>query len=94
MWYFLPSFVNYWPSTLLFGSSPLLLQVQVKVQVYTDSVWLVGVGWKGGGEVLSCVGDLILQEFNPLYLTRFRTYEIALPPQIKNKEGRGPHSDR
>jgi hypothetical protein len=30
--------------------------------------------------VLSCVGDHILQDFNTLYLTRFRTYKIALPP--------------
>jgi hypothetical protein len=33
-------------------------------------------GWEGLG-VLSPVGDLIRQEFNTLYLTRFRTYEIA-----------------
>jgi hypothetical protein len=30
--------------------------------------------------VLSCVGDHILQEFNTLFLTRFRTYKFALPP--------------
>jgi hypothetical protein len=35
----------------------------------------------GGVGVLSCVGDHILQEVNTLYLTIFRTYKIALPPQ-------------
>jgi hypothetical protein len=33
--------------------------------------------------VLSCVVDHILQEFNTLFLTRFRTYKIASPPQTK-----------
>jgi hypothetical protein len=37
----------------------------------------------GGGWVLSVVGDHILQEFNTLYLTRFRTYKIVKPPQTK-----------
>jgi hypothetical protein len=32
---------------------------------------------------LSCVVDHILQEFNTLFLTRFRTYKIATPPQKK-----------
>ncbi len=48
--------------------------------IYTDCVWL---GGGGGGGVWSCVGDHILQEFNPLFHTRFRTYNIALPPQKK-----------
>jgi hypothetical protein len=38
--------------------------------------------------VLSPVGDNILQEFNTLYLTRFRTFKIARPPQTKTYEGR------
>ena len=42
---------------------------------------------------LSCVGEHILQEFNTLYLTRFRTYKIARPPQTKNLGGEGA-SDR
>ncbi len=46
--------------------------------VHTDSVWLGG-GWG----VLSCAGDHILQEFDALFLTRFRTYKISLPPQPK-----------
>jgi hypothetical protein len=29
--------------------------------------------------VLSCVGDHILQDFNTLFLTRFRIYKIATP---------------
>ncbi len=37
----------------------------------------------GGGGVLSCVVDHILQEFNTLFLTRFKTYKIATPPQTK-----------
>ncbi len=35
----------------------------------------------GGG--VSCVVDHILQEFYTLFLTRFRTYKIASPPQTK-----------
>jgi hypothetical protein len=57
--------------------------------VYTDSVWL-----GGDGRVLSCVGDHILQEFNTLFLTRFRTYNIALTPQTKTYERRGPQTDK
>jgi hypothetical protein len=34
-------------------------------------------GWGWGGGVLSCVVDHILQEFDTLLLTRFRTYKIA-----------------
>ncbi len=56
------------------------------VKVYADSGWLGG--GKGGG-VLRRVGDHILQEFYTLYLTRFRTYKIAYPPQDKNLEGEG-----
>ncbi len=32
-----------------------------------------------GGGALSPVEDHILQEFNTLYLARFRTYKIAIP---------------
>ncbi len=39
--------------------------------VYTDIVWL------GGGGGVESARDNILQEFNTLYLTRFRTYKIA-----------------
>ena len=43
----------------------------------------VCVGAWGGGEVLNCTVDHILQEFYTLFLTRFRTYKIASPPQTK-----------
>jgi hypothetical protein len=29
-----------------------------------------------------------------VYLTRFRTYKIALPPQTKTQERRGPQTDQ
>jgi hypothetical protein len=55
---------------------------QSKRTVDTDSVWLWGVGVGGGGVELCCI-DHILQEFNTLFLTRFRAYKIATPPQTK-----------
>jgi hypothetical protein len=69
---------------------------QVFIKVYRLSVMLVFSTqlpcvkvqyiqkWKGAG-VLSSVGDYNLHEFNTLYLTRFRTYNIARPPQTKDK---------
>jgi hypothetical protein len=51
---------------------------------------VAGRGWG----VLSCVGDHLLQEFNTLYLTRFRTYKIALSPPTKTYEGREPQPDK
>jgi hypothetical protein len=67
--YFRPSLVNCCPSNLMSGSpaSPV-----PKVQVQT-----VCGGGGGGKGALSCVGDHILQEFNTLFLTRFK------PPQTK-----------
>jgi hypothetical protein len=56
---------------------PSLPKVNVQY-IYIDSVWL-----EGGGGMLSCVVDHILHEFNTLFLTRFRTYKIATPPQTK-----------
>ncbi len=49
---------------------------------YTYSIYRQCVA-VGGGGVLSCVVDHILQEFNTLFLIRFRTYKIATPPQTK-----------
>jgi len=46
-------------------------------------------GWERW-EMLSRVGGHTLQEFYTLYLTRFRTYKIANPPQDKK---RGPQTD-
>ncbi len=43
--------------------------------------------------MLSRVGDHILQD-NTLYLTRFRIYKIARPPQTKTWEGRGPQTNK
>jgi hypothetical protein len=59
---------------------------QSRSTVDTDSVWL-----GRGVEVLSCVGNHILQEIKTL--TRFRIYKIARPPQTKNYEGRGSQTD-
>jgi hypothetical protein len=36
------------------------------------------------GGLLSCFVDYILQDFNTLFLTRFKTYKIATPPQTKS----------
>jgi hypothetical protein len=63
--------------SLWFNSPPPLSPSLCQSTVYTDSVWLGGVG------VLSPVGDHILAEFNTLYLTSFRTYKIARPCQTK-----------
>jgi hypothetical protein len=52
---------------------------QSKRKVYANSVG--GGGCRGVGGDLNCVVDHILQEFNTLFLTRFRTYNIATPPQ-------------
>ena len=49
--------------------------------IYRQFVAVGGWEWGGGSEV--CDVDHILQEFNTLYLTRFRTYKIARPPQTK-----------
>ncbi len=49
----------------------------------TDIVLLGG----GGGGLLSPVEDQILQEFNTLYVTRFRIYKIATPHQQKPRRG-------
>ncbi len=43
--------------------------------------------------MLSPVGDHILQKFDTLYLTRFRTYKIARPPKQK-LGGREPQTDK
>jgi hypothetical protein len=58
-----------WPS-LWFNSTSPLPCVKVCRQ------YLAGRGWG----MLSPAGDHILQEINTLYLTRFRTYQIARPP--------------
>jgi hypothetical protein len=72
------------PSTFSLTSTPLPPSQSkcstVYMYVCTDSVRL----WSGGvWRVLSCVVDHILQEFNTLFLTRFRTYKIVRPPKTK-----------
>ncbi len=76
---------NCCPSSFSLSSpTPPLLPKENVHTVYrnSDSVWL----W-GGGLVLSCVVDHILQgltsEFNTLFLTRVRTSKIAAPTQTK-----------
>jgi hypothetical protein len=63
------------PSTFSLTSPLPKLNVQ-----YTECV---AVGWGGGVRVLNCAVDHILQEFYTLFLTRFRTYKIASPPQTE-----------
>jgi hypothetical protein len=69
------------PTNLLSGSTfplpPSLCQSTVCTCIYRQCV--AGRGWGVG----SSVGDHILHELNTLYLTRFRTYKIARPPQEK-----------
>ncbi len=40
----------------------------------------------GGGGMLNCAVDHILQEFYSLFLTRFRTYKICYTTQNKNDQ--------
>ncbi len=88
-WHFLPIFWNYCPSNLLSGSPapPPFPCVKEKYSIqYTDSERL---GGGGGGGVLIPVGDQIMQEFNTLYLTRFKTYKIARPSPSKPRRRGG-----
>ncbi len=66
----LPHLPSLWPP-------PPFSPSQSKHTFYTDSVWL----WGGG--VLSCVVDHILQEFNTVFLTRFRTSKLLHQPKQK-----------
>jgi hypothetical protein len=87
--YFRPSLVNCCPSKLLSGSTPPRspppppTTPPFSVSQYIVYRHCVAVrGWGCGG-VLSPVGDHILQEFNSLCLTIFRTYKTARPPKTK-----------
>jgi hypothetical protein len=85
-WYFQPSFVNNCPSNLLSDSPPSSLPC-VKVEYM-----LAVCGWWGcwvGLESSSLATKYVLCELNTLHLTRFRTYEIATPPQQKPRRGGG-----
>jgi hypothetical protein len=69
-WYFSTQLCELLPPNLPTGSGPPPLpHPKVKVQYMLYRQCMAG---KGRG-VLSCVGDHILQEFNTLFLTRFRT---------------------
>ncbi len=58
--------------------------------IYTYNLWLGA----GGGCWVLLETIYEQQEFNALYLTRFRTYKITRPPQTKIQEGRGPQTDK
>jgi hypothetical protein len=64
---------------LLYLLSDLLPPLPLPKVQFIQTVYDVG----GGVGVLKCTVDHILQEFYTLFLTRFRTYKIALPPQTK-----------
>jgi hypothetical protein len=61
---------------------------KVKVQ-YIQTVCGWGGMGGGGAGMLSCVGDHILQEFNIVFLTRFRTYKNCFTTPNKNLGGEG-----
>ncbi len=83
-WYFRPSSVNYCPNNLLsFSPPPPLLPSHTKSKYGIYRQCLARRMWGGGGWVLNCVGDHILKEFSTLFITRFRTYKIALTSPTK-----------
>jgi hypothetical protein len=84
-WYFRPSLVNYCPSNLLSGSPPPPLPPFPKSKYCVNRQCVAGWGW----EVLSCVGDHILQEFNTLFLTRFGTYKLLYHHKQRPRRGGG-----
>ncbi len=77
-WRYSQTFWYFWPSCELL---PLYLLSDLAHPSPPFPKLCVAVGRGGGGRVLSCVVDHILQEFNTLFLTRFRNFKIATPPQ-------------
>ncbi len=65
-WRYSQSCWYFWPLVNCYPST-FSLTSQSKCTVYTDSIW-------GGVEL--CCRPYFLQEFNTLFLTRFRTYKI------------------
>jgi hypothetical protein len=66
------------------GNRVYRLEIQSVMVVFRPRQYIQTVSsWGGGGGVLSSVGDHILQEFNTLFLARFKTYKIARPSQAK-----------
>jgi hypothetical protein len=55
---------------------------KIKCRLYWCFIEFIELGGAGGG-VSICVGDHILQEFNTLCLTRFKTYKLLYHPQNK-----------
>jgi hypothetical protein len=68
---------------LLYLLSDLLPPPPFPMYLYRICRQCVTVGGGGGGGLLKCTVAHILQEFYALFLTRFRTYKIASPPQTK-----------
>jgi hypothetical protein len=77
-------FVNYCFYNLLSGSPPPPLPPSHCQRTVLQTV----CGWEVVG-VLSCVGDHILQEFNTLFLTRFRATKLLDHPKQKPRRGGG-----
>jgi hypothetical protein len=76
---FLTQLGNCYPHERRNYTTPPLPLPKVNVQ-YIQTV----CGWGGPGWVVfNCVLDHNLQEFNTLFLTRFRTYKITTPPETK-----------
>jgi hypothetical protein len=69
------------PLNLLSDLPPLPLpKLNIQYIMIVCDCWRRG---GGGWEVLNCVVDHILQKIYTLFLTRFRAYKIASPPQTK-----------
>jgi hypothetical protein len=77
---FYTQLLDYCPSNLLSGSPPTPLP---KIKV----LYVTGRGGGGGG-VEFVLETIFCRSFTTLFLTSFRTYKIATPPQTK-KEGKG-----
>jgi hypothetical protein len=78
-WYFRPSFVNCCPSNLLSGSTRPPIPCAKVQYIYRQCV----AHDRGWGVVESLWRPYSAGVYNTLYLTRFRTYKIARPPQTK-----------
>ncbi len=90
-WYFRPSFVKCTVLSLLPFSPSLWFTITppppLLVWISSEYVRIQCVRGGGRGTVSGCVIEHILQKFYTLYLTRFSTYKIAGPPQLKPRKG-------
>ncbi len=83
---FWPSFVNcsIAPTNLLSGSTP----PPFSKSMYNMYIVQTVCGWEGvGGGYWVVLETIFGKEFCTLYVTRFKTYKIALLPQNKNLGG-------